>query len=97
MLKSIFYHSIIKYIVIMLLFSVNASAQEFNQTFDKTNITIERQNATEISLQIELALSPEQQQQGLMFRKFMAEKSGMLFVNTTPRVMNMWMRNTVFA
>ena len=43
---------------------------------------------------VELARTPEQQSQGLMFRRTMAPDAGMLFINDPPRVMTMWMRNT---
>jgi len=43
---------------------------------------------------IELAQTPEEQSQGLMFRRTMAADAGMLFINDPPRVMTMWMRNT---
>lgn len=44
--------------------------------------------------QVEVARTPEQQSQGLMFRRSMAPDAGMLFLNDPPRVMTMWMRNT---
>jgi len=44
---------------------------------------------------IELALTPEQQSQGLMFRKSMAADAGMLFIYERPQDITMWMRNTL--
>ncbi|WP_375595580.1 DUF192 domain-containing protein [Algihabitans albus] len=43
---------------------------------------------------VELARTPEEQAQGLMFRKELAADRGMLFVNRRPRVSNFWMKNT---
>jgi uncharacterized membrane protein (UPF0127 family) len=43
---------------------------------------------------VELAVTPDEQQQGLMFRRTMAADTGMLFLNDPPRAMTMWMRNT---
>ncbi|MFO1188757.1 MAG: DUF192 domain-containing protein [Alphaproteobacteria bacterium] len=43
---------------------------------------------------IELAQTPDEQTQGLMYRRAMAADAGMLFINDPPRVMTMWMRNT---
>lgn len=45
----------------------------------------------------ELAVTPEEQQQGLMYRTEMGENEGMLFVydNMAPR--SFWMRNTYIA
>lgn len=47
------------------------------------------------SFKIELALTPEQQSQGLMFRKSLAADAGMLFVYERPQEITMWMRNTL--
>ena len=44
---------------------------------------------------IEVAETPEQMEQGLMFRTSLAPDSGMLFVYPQPTVATMWMRNTL--
>jgi uncharacterized membrane protein (UPF0127 family) len=44
---------------------------------------------------VEMALSPEQQTVGLMFRPSVAPDGGMLFDWGGPRESTMWMRNTV--
>lgn len=46
------------------------------------------------TLQVELALTPAEQQQGLMFRKTMAPNHGMLFVFEEEQALGFWMRNT---
>jgi len=43
---------------------------------------------------VEVAETPAQMQQGLMFRRTMASDAGMLFDYKTPMVATMWMRNT---
>lgn len=43
---------------------------------------------------VEIARTPRQQSQGLMFRKRMAADAGMLFLHATPRRASMWMKNT---
>ena len=43
---------------------------------------------------VEVAETPVQMQQGLMFRRTMAADAGMLFDYKTPTVATMWMRNT---
>jgi uncharacterized protein len=43
---------------------------------------------------VEVAETPPQMQQGLMFRRTMASDAGMLFDYKTPTVATMWMRNT---
>jgi uncharacterized membrane protein (UPF0127 family) len=44
---------------------------------------------------VEMALSPEQQMVGLMFRPSVGPNEGMLFDWGTPRESSMWMRNTI--
>jgi uncharacterized membrane protein (UPF0127 family) len=46
-------------------------------------------------IKTELAVTPEQQQTGMMFRKEMGTNEGMLFVNEEPGVRCFWMRNTL--
>jgi len=46
-------------------------------------------------IQAELAVSPEQQQTGMMFRTAMNGNEGMLFVNEDSQVRCFWMRNTL--
>lgn len=45
-------------------------------------------------LALELALTPEEISQGLMFRPSLAEDSGMLFIFPEPRYPSFWMLNT---
>lgn len=45
-------------------------------------------------LEVEIAVSPEEQARGLMFRTELAENKGMLFPYPSPRELTMWMRNT---
>lgn len=46
-------------------------------------------------IQAEVAVTPEQQQIGMMFRRTMGSNEGMLFVNDEPGVRCFWMRNTL--
>lgn len=45
--------------------------------------------------EVELALTPDQRAQGLMFRTSLGEDAGMLFLFPEPRVVHMWMKNTM--
>jgi uncharacterized membrane protein (UPF0127 family) len=45
-------------------------------------------------LEVELMLTNEQHQRGLMFRKSLADDKGMLFVWNYPSVQTFWMHNT---
>ncbi len=58
--------------------------------------TIElRQNGVKAQFNIELAITPAEQAQGLMFRESMPQFSGMLFINERPRRVSFWMKNTL--
>lgn len=48
-----------------------------------------------LTLQVELADSPEERRRGLMFRQEMAPDHGMLFDFGRTAMISMWMRNTV--
>ena len=45
-------------------------------------------------LDVEIAETPAEKAQGLMFRRSLGEKEGMLFLYTEPQGVSMWMRNT---
>ena len=47
------------------------------------------------AFRVELAVTPQEQAKGLMFRTEMAQDEGMLFPYDQPRVLSFWMRNTV--
>lgn len=44
---------------------------------------------------IELAVTPEERQRGLMFRESMPADHGMLFLEDQPRLQTFWMKNTL--
>jgi hypothetical protein len=46
-------------------------------------------------LTVELAVTPEEQEKGLMFRTSLAPDAGMLFPFVPPRTATFWMKNTV--
>lgn len=48
----------------------------------------------ERTVRVQLAVRPEEQQRGLMFRRALGEDEGMLFVFARPQPMGFWMRNT---
>jgi uncharacterized membrane protein (UPF0127 family) len=52
-------------------------------------------DGTRHEFRVEMALSPDQQMVGLMFRPSVAPNEGMLFDWGAPRESAMWMRNTI--
>jgi uncharacterized membrane protein (UPF0127 family) len=77
----------------VLLTALPALAQ--NQvTFRQDEITIETQDGARHRFTVEVAETPPQLAQGLMYRRALAADAGMLFVFPYDRAASMWMKNT---
>ena len=61
----------------------------------KEKLTIVTRDGARHDFMVEMALQPDQQTVGLMFRTTVPPDGGMLFDWGTPRDSTMWMRNTV--
>jgi len=78
--------------VLFLAFAIAstvAAAAEFRT--DKLTIV---SDSGEYPFDVELAETSEQQSRGLMFRRSIGKREGMLFMHKEPRYITMWMRNT---
>ncbi len=80
--------------------AMNATAQEPQITaaqpdLPKEKLVIVTRDGQKHDFNVEMALTPQQQETGLMFRKTVPADGGMLFDWGTPRDSMMWMRNTV--
>lgn len=64
------------------------------ESFESDEIVIETEAGKRHTFLVELATTPAQQAQGLMFRKSMPAERGMLFIYSPPRRTAMWMMNT---
>src|SRR5439155_22297853 len=73
----------------LFVFSANAQLQRFATS----ELTIVSSTGPH-HFTVEVAETPAQMQQGLMFRRNMAPDAGMLFDYRPPTVATMWMRNT---
>jgi uncharacterized membrane protein (UPF0127 family) len=62
--------------------------------FDHSTLTIDTKDGAR-RFDIELALSPAQQEQGLMYRREMAADAGMLFIFPAAEIARFWMHNTL--
>ncbi len=58
-------------------------------------LVIATRDGRRLEFTVELAVAPEHQMIGLMFRRDVAENEGMLFDWGAPRESSMWMRNTL--
>jgi len=64
------------------------------EKFEKRELTIEGK-AGNVTVMAELALTPAQREQGLMYRKELKDGEGMLFVFQSDQVLSFWMKNTL--
>ncbi len=62
-------------------------------TFEKSRITV-LSGGRSHAFRVELAQTPRQHAQGLMYRRHMAADAGMLFIHRRPAPRSMWMKNT---
>ncbi|MCQ4162000.1 DUF192 domain-containing protein [Roseomonas sp. GC11] len=76
--------------------TASASAQEAPQPRLPTEpLVIVTRDGTQHRFTVEMALSPDQQMTGLMWRPEVKPDEGMLFDWGTPRDSAMWMKNTI--
>jgi uncharacterized membrane protein (UPF0127 family) len=73
----------------------SADAQQGLASFARDSLVLHQADGTERAFDVELAVSPQQQAQGLMYRQSLAADAGMLFVYRPAREVSMWMKNTV--
>lgn len=81
--------------LLFLLLPFAAAAEEI--TWETDSLVIATAAGERHDFTVELALTPEQQARGLMFRESLAEDAGMLFVYPSDRNIAMWMRNTLIS
>ncbi|MDR1443612.1 MAG: DUF192 domain-containing protein [Treponema sp.] len=65
------------------------------KTLETRELTVERAAGTLVNLRAEIARTTEERQQGLMFRKSLADGQGMLFVFDRDQILSFYMRNTL--
>ena len=78
------------FFILLLVFSNTLIAESY---FD--NLTIKNNDEKLISFKVEVVRSPEKQRLGLMFRKDLKEKTGILFVFKEEKKASFWMKNTL--
>ncbi len=79
---------------VLLLPAASATAVAQLQRFPTAELTVVTANGPR-KFTVELATTPAQMEQGLMFRQSLAPDSGMLFDFKTPSPVSMWMKNTL--
>ena len=77
--------------IFALLFVIGGAVAQ--EVFVKSELVIVTSGGPQ-KFQIEIATTPGQQAQGLMYRRTMAADAGMLFPYASPRRLAFWMKNT---
>lgn len=79
----------------------NAPAVPADQGSGQATASIDRMTAVEVisgdtihRFRVALALTPHEQERGLMFRQSLPDNGGMLFPFTPPRTASFWMKDT---
>ncbi len=72
-----------------------AQAQPGLVTFPVTPLAIQTSAGKSLRFRVEVAKSPEERSQGLMFRRALASDAGMLFDFGRTEPVAMWMKNTL--
>jgi uncharacterized protein len=80
-------------LVIGALLCAAGAAAAASVSFEESALTVDAADGR-FEFTVEMAVSPAQRSQGLMFRESLAEDRGMLFDFGRPQRATMWMRNT---
>lgn len=62
---------------------------------DTKNFVVIDNGNEEIKIEVEIVDEPEERMRGLMFREFLGEKAGMLFIFEDEKERAFWMKNTL--
>lgn len=65
--------------------------------FERSVLTIRTAGGERHRFDVELAITPQERAQGLMFRETLAADAGMLFVYEAEQPVTMWMKNTLLT
>ncbi|MDB5492260.1 MAG: hypothetical protein JWO78_2109 [Micavibrio sp.] len=82
-------------IALVMTMTTGCRAETKLRDNDIVPLTITREDGKEIALSVEMAISDEAEEKGLMFRTSMPENSGMLFTFEHEAIRAFWMKNTL--
>src|SRR6185437_1187319 len=83
-----------RWLLLPLLLAASTPVMAQLQTFQKSELTIETA-AGKHRFTVELAQTPKQMAQGLMYRRSLPADAGMLFEFPSPQIAAFWMKNTL--
>ena len=79
---------------LVLALIATATARADHAGFERSTLSIDTPQGLQ-RFSVELAVTPEQQEQGLMFRQSLAADAGMLFDFGQTKPVSFWMKNTL--
>ena len=82
-------------LIVWLVIGLAPSTAAWSQDLPQMTLQRARLGAGMYQIDVQLALTPAEQQTGLMHRKDMAQQEGMLFVFPQPLTQCFWMKNTL--
>ena len=81
---------------LLCLWAVSSAMRDRGQKMlPRETLTIINAKGARCVFTVELAVTPEEQEKGLMHRRSLAANAGMLFVSPKPQVADFWMKNTI--
>ena len=81
------------FVLVCTLFGLTITSCKSSKLQTKT-ITIHRSDSTTITVDAELAITPDERTHGFMERKNIPDGTGMLFIFEGDQILSFWMKNT---
>jgi uncharacterized membrane protein (UPF0127 family) len=92
----IFKQRSISVLILTLLVSLSCGAETGRiKKFEKRELLIETAEGGSITVAAEIARTDKERSQGLMYRKTLADGTGMLFIFEKDQILSFWMKNTL--
>ncbi|MDL2268939.1 DUF192 domain-containing protein [Desulfosarcina sp. OttesenSCG-928-A07] len=79
----------------LMLFAGSFAAQAGSVPVYREMVIDRGPEKSELCIRVQLAITAEERNQGLMHRTFLAEDTGMLFVFGQDQILSFWMKDTV--
>ena len=82
------------FFLILLVFISFSSSCSNSKKLPAKDLTIVRSDGSQVTLNAEIAKSPEQRNRGFMERKNIPDGTGMIFIFEKDQILSFWMKNT---
>ncbi len=81
--------------LVLVLVGARLAAETGRPHFQTSTMRIDGTSSQPLNFEIEVARTPAEQEFGLMYRRTLDDHAGMIFIEEPPRLMTMWMKNTL--